>query len=215
MNAPAWALLALAAAFVAGNWWAVERDHRRLEWVCKPATMVALLGVALSVDLAAGDGARRHWFVAAVLLSLAGDVFLMLPKERFVAGLASFLLAHLAYIGGLLADPGPPGLYVIAAVVVAVVVVLVGRSVLRGVRQGDDPGLLPPVSVYMAVISVMVVTAVGTGMVLAAAGAVLFFASDALIAWSRFVRSFPHQRLAIMTTYHLGQAGLVLSLTTS
>lgn len=36
--------------------------------------------------------------------------------------------------------------------------------------------------------------------------------SDAMIAWNRFVRPFRAADLGIMVTYHLGQAGLVLSL---
>ena len=46
----------------------------------------------------------RAWFVAALVLSLAGDVFLMLPKDLFVFGLGAFLLGHLAYIVGLHVD---------------------------------------------------------------------------------------------------------------
>ena len=45
-------------------------------------------------------------------------------------------------------------------------------------------------------------------------GAVLFYCSDALIAWRRFVRPKPWQPLVIIVTYHLAQAGLVLSLAT-
>jgi uncharacterized membrane protein YhhN len=47
---------------------------------------------------------------------------------------------------------------------------------------------------------------------LAVGGAALFFASDTLIAWNRFVRPRPWMPLAIIVTYHVGQAGLVLSL---
>jgi uncharacterized membrane protein YhhN len=36
--------------------------------------------------------------MAGLVCSLAGDVFLMLPSDRFVAGLVSFLIAHLFYI---------------------------------------------------------------------------------------------------------------------
>jgi uncharacterized membrane protein YhhN len=46
----------------------------------------------------------------------------------------------------------------------------------------------------------------------AAIGAVLFYISDALIGWSRFVKDFAQSRLAIMVTYHLGQMGFVLYL---
>ena len=54
--------------------------------------------------------------------------------------------------------------------------------------------------------------AFGTARWWAIGGALLFYVSDAFIGWSRFVKHFPGERLAIMTTYHLGQVGIVLSL---
>ena len=65
----------------------------------------------------------------------------------------------------------------------------------------------------MVVISAMVTSALASVNGWAIAGATLFFASDALIAETRFVRPVtPNLRVAIMVTYHLGQAGLVVSL---
>jgi hypothetical protein len=58
----------------------------------------------------------------------------------------------------------------------------------------------------------MVACALATGNVLAGVGASLFFASDALIAWNRFVIPVRWAPVAIMVTYHVGQAGLVTSL---
>jgi uncharacterized membrane protein YhhN len=69
-----------------------------------------------------------------------------------------------------------------------------------------------PVTAYVAVISFMLASAFGTRNAFAIVGAGLFYVSDALIAWDRFVKPRPWARLAIMTTYHLGQVGLVLSL---
>jgi uncharacterized membrane protein YhhN len=65
------------------------------------------------------------------------------------------------------------------------------------------------------VISAMVVSAGASGQWVALAGAVSFYASDAMIAWGRFLRPIPHGRLAVMVTYHLAQLALVVSLTTS
>ena len=65
---------------------------------------------------------------------------------------------------------------------------------------------------YMGVISVMVACAIGNGDPRAIAGAGLFMFSDSLIAWNRFVRPLAWAPVTIMVTYHLGQAGLVLSL---
>jgi uncharacterized membrane protein YhhN len=64
----------------------------------------------------------------------------------------------------------------------------------------------------MVVISAMLATALASGNAVAAVGAVLFVASDSMIAWDRFVRKFAWAPVAIMVTYHLGQAGLVASL---
>ena len=47
---------------------------------------------------------------------------------------------------------------------------------------------------------------------IAIAGAVLFYASDGILGWNKFVEPVPHGRVAVMTTYHLGQIGLVLAL---
>ena len=79
-------------------------------------------------------------------------------------------------------------------------------------RGSDEPELLAPVIAYMAVISAMVVSASASGNPVAIAGAVSFYASDALIAWTRFITDFRWGRTAVMVTYHLAQFGLVLSL---
>lgn len=117
----------------------------------EPAALVALVGVASALDPV--ESTARARFVAALAFSLAGDVFLVLPSNRFVEGLGAFLVAHLAYAGGLVAAGVSGALLLVGLVVVGVAV---------------------------AVISAMVVCAVGTGDGVAIAGAVLFYASDAL-----------------------------------
>jgi uncharacterized membrane protein YhhN len=210
----AWVLLGGFLAVALANWYSRTTDDRRLEYVTKPAAMVLLAGVAIALDPADGEGARRAWFVVAVVLSLAGDVFLMLPDDRFVAGLASFLLAHLAYVAGFLVDPPDATATVVAAVIVVAAAATLAAPVVWSLRR-RSPELTAPVVVYMVVISAMVTLALATGSALAGAGAVLFFVSDYLIARDRFVRPLAWAPLAIMVLYHLGQAGLVLSLTSS
>ena len=72
--------------------------------------------------------------------------------------------------------------------------------------------MIPAILVYVAVISAMVISAIAGGTAMGVAGAVLFMASDSLIAEERFVRSRSWQRLTIIVTYHLALAGLVLGL---
>lgn len=210
MTGVAFLLLALALAAAAGDWVAVHHENKPLEYVCKPLTMVLLIAATLALDPL--DDRVRTWFVVALVLCLLGDVLLMLPSDLFVPGLAAFLLGHIAYIVGMVVDGVDPGRFVLGLVIVVVAMAVVGGMVLRGVGVGPEPELRGPVAAYMLVISLMVATAIGVGHVSAIVGASLFYVSDALIAWNRFLRETPYARLSIMVTYHLAQLGLVLSL---
>ena len=211
MNGLATALLVATGVLAVGDWVAVARGNRIAEYVLKPATMLPLIGAALALD--PPDPTARTWFVVALICSLAGDVFLMLPDEErfFVPGLGSFLLGHLAYIVGLIAAGVTGTAIAVGAVVVVTAVVIVAPAVVSGARR-TDARLTVPVTAYVAVISVMVVCAIGSAVPVAIIGAVLFYLSDLAIGWSSFVDRFPGQRLVIITTYHAAQVCLVASL---
>jgi uncharacterized membrane protein YhhN len=210
VTATAALLVALTLVVAVADWIAVGWEKRGAEYVFKPLTMVVLIAAALAIDPV--DDTVKVLFVAALAFSLLGDVFLMIPKNLFVAGLASFLVGHLFYIAGLQVR-GQDGLWFLAGFVIVIIAVLVlGLRIIKAVRRSDDPAMLAPVSGYVVVISFMVASAFGTRNLFAIAGASLFYASDAMIAWNRFVAPKPWARLAIMVTYHLGQIGLVLSL---
>lgn len=201
---------AAAAAFAVGDWLAVHRGSKRAEYLLKPATLVALILCASTLD--PSDDARRWWFVAALVFSLAGDVFLMLPADLFVAGLASFLVGHLAYVAGWFAADVEPSKVVLFVLIVLLLTVPVLLRLIKALRSKDRHGLIPPVVVYSVAIAGMVGATVAGGIGWGIAGALLFLCSDLMIAWSRFVTAWPHHKLAIIVTYHLGQAGLITSL---
>ena len=67
---------------------------------------------------------------------------------------------------------------------------------------------------YVVVFIVMVASAGGSGSLLALAGALLFFYSDAILAWNKFVKPLPAGRVVNIVPYHVGEALLVLSLVT-
>ena len=147
MTGAAFVLLALALAAAAVDWIAVHQEQKALEYLCKPLTLVLLIACALALDPA--DAAVRAWFVAALVLSLAGDVFLMLPKDLFVLGLGSFLLGHLAYIVGMHVD-GVDGLrFLIGIVIVMAVLAVIGTRDPARRPGGARPGLAGPVVAYM------------------------------------------------------------------
>ena len=195
------AAVALVAfgVFAVLDWLAVSRGIRPLEYVAKPATLLALLVYAAS-------GHPSPWLVAALAFSLLGDVFLMLPADLFLAGLGAFLVAHLAYIGAF-AAPVVPRL-----VWLAVMIGVLSPVAVRILRAVPDRGLRAPVALYSLAIALMVASAVASASSVAIAGAVLFLVSDMLIAWNRFVSPKSWAPLAIIVTYHLGQLGLATAL---
>lgn len=210
MNPTAWVLIALFGGLAAANWWSRWRDARGVELWTKPLALVALIGVAISLDPA--DPAVRVWFVAALAASLAGDVFLLFGDRYFIAGLGSFLVAHVLYSAGFVVAPQWRWTgCALALVGMAALAALVGRRIVVG-AGAHDAALRAPVTAYLVVISAMAASAGAAGNGWAIAGAALFVASDSLLGWRQFVGSARWMAPAVMITYHLGQAGLVLSL---
>lgn len=212
MDATAWLLLVVFLAVAAVDWAAVHSGSKPVEYLAKPGCMVALVACAVTLD--PSDGAARGALVVALVLSTLGDVFLMVRKDDprlFLAGLGSFLAAHVAYVAGFWLD-GVEGAGLLVGTALALgLVVGVGRPTVAAVRDGDEPAMAGPVAAYVGVISAMVLSAAATGDWRALVGAVLFAGSDALIARSRFIRSEAWMPLAIIVSYHLAQALLVVS----
>lgn len=209
-------LAALSAAAAASAALAVRGHYagprRTLVYVFKPLTTLLILAIALRP----ASGATGHYAGAVavgLVFSLAGDVFLMLPRDRFREGLASFLAAHVCYIAaftsgtGFVVDPVP-----------TVAFGALGLLLLRLLWPGVSSRLRIPVVLYLVVILTMAVQATGRALrihdvssLLAAAGAALFVASDALLAWDRFRVSFRSSRAAVLSTYFLAQWLIALS----
>ncbi|HMJ74721.1 MAG TPA: lysoplasmalogenase [Iamia sp.] len=208
-------LVVLAAPVALVNWVGTARDDRRLVVAAKPTTLVLLILAALAID--ADDPTVRLWFVVGLVLSLAGDVFLMLPEDTelplppFLLGLGAFLLGHIAYVVGMAGDLDSWSFVLYGVLVVAAAGGVVAPRIVGGVRR-TSPELVVPVLAYMAVISTMVVFSFGRGSAVGIVGALLFYASDAILAWNRFVSPSRVLQVAVMVTYHLAQLGLVLSI---
>lgn len=213
MTPLAWALIAAAAVAAVVDWFAVWRDRVAVERIAKPATLLLLLAVALVS--AQANPAARPWLLAALAGSLAGDV-LLLPGGRFTGGLVAFLVAQLAYLVAFAQLPGGTTGLVVGVVLAVLLIAVVGRGIVRGAARS---GFALPVAVYLAAICGMAISATRTEIPLAAIGAWLFVTSDATLGWDRFAaaaaatqREATMRRLAVITTYHVAQVLLVLSL---
>lgn len=191
-------------AFAVADWFAVATANKRADYFFKPAVLTALIALA---ELHDAPGA----VIVALVFSLAGDVFLMLPLNLFVFGLASFLIAHIAYFVAFSPLAGEWW-------VPAVLLLPLGVGLVTRMKEGAGP-LFPAVVAYMVAILVMVVAALSEywepdaaeSWPFAAAGALLFLSSDALIGWNRFVKPLAWAPTAIIVTYHLAQMLLVWS----
>jgi uncharacterized membrane protein YhhN len=213
-------LVVVSLAVGVCDWLAVAAGNKRAEYVLKPATLAVL--VAAAAFLATGNpGWVVAFTVAALVLSLAGDVFLMLPQDLFIAGLGAFLLAHIAYVLAFNRTAPPEPLTIIAAVGVGLVAVPLYLRMRAGMIRRSQREFAVPVAVYVLAIGAMVVSAIATAgrpewpglnSAAAIAGALLFMASDSMIGWNRFVGEFTGADVAIISTYHLGQILLVLGL---
>ena len=199
------------------DWIAADKKWKVLEYVTKPATMLALLWW---MWLSVGWGGSMLWFSLGAVFCLTGDVFLMLPWDMFIFGLVAFLVGHICYVVGL--NNIAPFINLWGGFLVVILGVylwwlcpkLAGGLSAKGKRR-----LIIPVLIYSLVISLMVYSALMTwtrpGWSTVAAltvsiGAVLFYASDSMLAWDRFLKPLSHARLKVMATYHLGQIGIIL-----
>jgi alkenylglycerophosphocholine/alkenylglycerophosphoethanolamine hydrolase len=210
MNAPALAAFILAGVASAGDLTAILRRNRRLEYATKPTVMVLLIVAALLIRPASQG--ERALFVVALVLGLAGDVLLMLPDNYLVAGIGAFLAGHLAYtVGFRFAGFSAAGL--IAGVIIATATAgLLLRRILSALHTSGRAKLRNPVIAYAIVISLMTVSATASGNLIAAAGGLLFFFSDVVFAWYRFVKPVRWGQPVNIVMYQAGQALLVLSL---
>ncbi len=185
--------------------------NRPLLYVFKPLTIGLIIFLAWHIGGHEPD--RYFWLIfAGLLFSAAGDVFLMLPKDRFVAGLLSFLVAHCLYIAafsvpaGFLSAPWLALPYLLAAgLLLFILLPKAGRLTL-------------PVVVYGATLAVMGWQAASRWLHLqddasfyAMVGAVLFLISDGILAFNRFVKPFRAAELALLTTYFAAQYLIALS----
>jgi uncharacterized membrane protein YhhN len=218
---PGFILFFLVAAL---DWVAVAKRWKKIEYIAKPAALLVLLG--LLVWIGGLGSAAVVCFCMGIVFSLAGDVFLMLSYARFserwfFTGLVAFLFAHITYIAGLnIPLPAVSPIWSLGlAVILALTAARVLRRILAGVTQKGLPRLVRPVAVYGMVITLMLLSALLTlsnttwkpsASALVALGAVLFYFSDILLAWNKFVTPIKNGRLANMILYHLAQAALVM-----
>ncbi len=209
----------LIAAFVlaALEALALHRNWFRLEVIAKPGVMLVLF---LWLFTSAGLEGALLWFGLGILLSLAGDVLLMISLDRlFLAGLVAFLMAHAAYIIGFNIPVPQMSVWGIAlAVIIGIGGARVIRRILTPLESKGRGRMRMPIAVYGVVISIMLLSAMlkltdvawdAGAALLVSLGAFLFYISDVILAWNKFVAPIPNGRIYNIAAYHLGQIALI------
>ncbi len=187
-----------------------ESPWRWLHYLTKPTAALLLFVVALRNSPASS---RTYGMAVAIglLFAAAGDTFLMLPGDYFLAGLICFLLTHCAYIFALTRDAkfaAHPGLFGAFA--------LVAFAVVAGLWTSLPPEMGIPVIIYALALGAMAAQAVsrlrqfsGTPAQatarFAAYGGLLFMISDTLLAYGRFRWQIPYNALWLLGTYYAAQ----------
>jgi uncharacterized membrane protein YhhN len=175
------------------------------------------LAVAMLAVLAALQGGPLL-LVVALALSAVGDAFLSRDGEKaFLGGLASFLVAHIVYIALFLRSGGGMALlgaeYWRGAIALALAVFVV--VMLAALWRRVGPSLRIPIVCYVVAILAMGMAALTTNSVWVIGGAVLFMASDGLLATEKFLVAAisPHRawmRLAVWGLYYAAQLAITL-----
>jgi len=180
-----------------------------LHYLCKPAATGLIIAYAVRVRDAAEPRYRR-WILAGLAFSLVGDICLMLPVDAFVAGLAAFLFAHLCYIAALWRGARGPALFVCLLAMAAYAALNI-----VGLWPHLPATLRGAVIAYTCVLAAMAALALARAVSLraragqpawrAALGALLFVASDSILAWDRFAGHWPWAIAWVLATYYAAQ----------
>jgi uncharacterized membrane protein YhhN len=199
-------LVILSASF---HIWAECRGPQLHVYIFKPLTMAFILLIATLGQ--ATLPFYRYMIITGLVLSIAGDVFLMLPSDRFVAGLVAFLLAHLFYIVAFMSEISTLIWWPLIPLVIYGIVIYIILAPYLG-------KLKPPVLIYIVVILIMAWLAwqrwshtSQSGALLACVGAFLFVISDTILAINRFRRAFKPARALNLTTYFAAQCLIAIS----
>ena len=182
------------------------KKHYPAIYIFKPLTVLIIIFTVFSVFSDGDPNAYQQLIIAGLICSMFGDIFLMLRKQQFIAGLLSFLVAHIIYCVAFyqqLTTP-LPWLSLIPLVLPAII--------FYGYLYNGLAELKLPVLVYvsaiviMAFLSLAVYLASGSSAALAAfIGAVVFMISDATLAFDKFKLSFHHAQRVILLTYYTAQ----------
>ena len=164
------------------------------------ATKTLLIPILITYYISSADKPNKL-FVAGLIMSFLGDVFL-LTSGGFIAGLSSFLIAHILYMITFRSFFKQKNLSSIPIILIYVIGLV-------GFLFPYLGALKIPVILYAMTIGGMLYVALGTSNKWLIIGAFLFVLSDSILAVNIFHQSSTIGSLAVMLTYVIAQYFLV------
>lgn len=192
------ALLVLGLIFVCDLLFIVL-EKEQLRFFSKTLLMPLLL-VFFWLASQKSNQPKQNLFIAGLILSWFGDVFLLFDWG-FIAGLGSFLLAHICYIFCLKKLSISKALWSLPLIIIYLFTFLIFLFP----HLGD---MKIPVVLYALCISGMLYFSLKTKQILLIIGAVFFVISDSVLAVNLFVNPSKILGFLVMFTYVLAQTFL-------
>ena len=192
-----------------------EGKQNQIFFLKPTSTLLVIIVAVLSFLTPGAQTSYTLWVLAGLWLSLGGDVALMFHSDRaFRIGLLLFLLAHIVYAIAFTVING----FHVQDLVTGAVLLALAIAIYLYLRPGLEK-MKVPVVLYILVICFMVNRAISTffGQAfsttqawLISLGAILFMASDLVLATHRFRHPFKANRLSLFL-YYGGQLLIALS----
>jgi uncharacterized membrane protein YhhN len=200
-----WGIVAAAALAIFGS--GAADASVWLHYIFKPLTTALIFLIALGTRDPVSVRYRSAVLIG-IVMSLCGDIFLMLPKSvtssGFLLGLGSFLIAHLFFLRALTTDTR---LFARPLVLAAFLLLALGNLLVLWPGLAD--GLKIPVVAYMFCLVAMTSQAVirflqqrTAASKMAALGGIFFLASDTLLAYNKFYAPLPATSVLVLGTYY-------------
>ncbi|MBS1607196.1 MAG: lysoplasmalogenase [Bacteroidetes bacterium] len=190
---------------------AIYFDNTTIDKITKPLLIILLAGYFI-VTTRSVNSRLKKWVLLALFFSWAGDVLLMFVADNsnfFLAGLVSFLIAHIFYIIFFHSVRVQQDVKPKAFLLIPVLVYYVALITFLSPHLGD---MKLPVRIYGVVICFMLMLALhmlyiknkNTGLLMLI-GALLFVVSDSTLAINKFYNSFRGAGIIVMLTYGIAQ----------
>ncbi|MDO5330767.1 MAG: lysoplasmalogenase family protein [Bacillota bacterium] len=185
--------------------------------IVKPFVMLSLLGLALCYDCSVS----MIWVYLGIIFGLAGDVFLIFPRNDtiFSLGAFAFFIGHVFYMVQMVLMVGEDFSFVIPIIWAALIVSYFLCTFRISKKISQNLFIRIGMILYTGTLLVMLVTSVTFSfmgwaryLILVYAGYIFFIGSDIYLIYVNFIKHQKREDFYIMGTYMAAQFLIVFGL---